>query len=71
MKCAGFNKKVIACQINVMSRAWTDMGQTQQSLALVGTSAAQHLLEAEFKYFLQYVEKKTGAVNAALTSLSR
>lgn len=54
-----------------MSRAWTDMGQTQQSLALVGTSAAQHLLEAEFKYFLQYVEKKTGAVNAALTSLSR
>lgn len=41
-----------------MSRAWTDVGQIQKSLALVGTSAVQHLLEAEFKYFLQYEERK-------------
>lgn len=41
-----------------MSRAWTHVGQIQKSLALVGTSAARHLLEAEFKYFLQYRERK-------------
>lgn len=54
-----------------MSRAWTDMGQIQQSLALVGTSAAQHLLKAEFKYFFAICREKTGAAKVALTPSAR
>lgn len=41
-----------------MSRAWTDAERIQQPLALVGTAAAQHLSESEFKYFLQYIGRK-------------
>jgi len=41
-----------------MSRDWTDVEHVQQSLALVGTAAAQHLSDIEFKCVLEYIGRK-------------